>query len=167
MINYIEKGIGLHDYIASLGLPALEFRDGEWWHPNPEQVQPIIDGYSIESVRVTKCAQVSSIAKAIRDKAISSVSPGEMASWPLKVSEARIYAETGDSTKCPMLFAEATARNITLAELVGKVGSNTAFFATLEAQIAGNDGRHRDAINKLTDFDSLVNYDINDGWPGM
>lgn len=45
ILTYIEKGIGLHEQIAELGLPALEFVNGEWWHPTPELVQPIIDSY--------------------------------------------------------------------------------------------------------------------------
>ncbi len=90
---------------------------------------------------------------------------GELASWPVKLSEAVKFAATGDSSLCPMLSGEAAARGISLAALVGKVGGNAAGFSAIEGLIGGADGKHRDAIKALATFQDLAQYDTSAGWP--
>lgn len=164
MIDYIEKGGGLHQKIVSAGF-SLREENGHWISSDDVAVQAIIDAYSLDDAKAHKSAQVSDHAKRMRDKVVRSISAGELASWSIKLSEASKYAQTGQASDAPMLGAEASARGITLAELVGKVGGNATTFAGLEAAIAGADGRHRDAIKTLTTFEEVAAYDFSTGWP--
>lgn len=166
MINYTEKGHGLHEAIASAGY-VLREENGTWTSSNDAAVQAIIDGYTLDDAKAHKSAQASAHAKMLRDKVIRTISAGEMASWPIKLSEAAKYALTGQDADAPMLAAEAAARGITLAALVAKVGENATTFAGLEAAIAGIDGAHRDAIKACATFEAVAAYDFSTGWPGV
>lgn len=166
MINYTEKGHGLHEAIASAGY-VLREENGTWTSSNDAAVQAIIDGYTLDDAKAHKSAQVSAHAKVLRDKVIRTISAGEMASWPIKLAEAAKYALTGQDADAPMLAAEAAARGITLAALVAKVGENATTFAALEAAIAGTDGAHRDAIKACETFEAVAAYDFSTGWPGV
>lgn len=163
-IQYDEKGAALHGAIHAAGHSLCEL-DGEWVSSNDVAVQAIIDGYTLDQCKTAKQAEVLAVAKQLRDKAVSAISAGEMASWPIKLSEAASFAAGGTNT--PMLSAEATIRGITVAEIVAKVGGNSANFAALEAQIGGNDGRHRDAIKALETFEAVNTYDYSTGWPAL
>lgn len=163
-IKYTEKGIGLHNAVAAAG-HALWQEGGEWISSDDAAVQAIIDGYTLTQAIATRQAECLSIAKGLRDKAISGISAGEMAGWPIKLAEARAFVADPAGAQTPMLAAEASARGVTVAELVGKVGGNSTRFAALEAAIGGADGRHRDALAKLTTFEAVAAYDLTAGWP--
>lgn len=164
MITYTEKGSGLHAKISKLGY-SLREENGTWVSSDDVAVQAIIDSYTLAEAQTLKANEVLDKAKALRDKAVKAISAGEMASWPIKLSEAAKFAATGLDADAPMLTAEATARGITTAALVAKVGGNATVFATLEALIGGVDGKHRDAIKALTTFDEVSAYDYSAGWP--
>lgn len=164
MISYTEKGAGLHAAIESLG-HWLRQVDGVWVSSDDAVVQSIIDSYSVAQAIAVRKAECLAIAKGLRDKAISGISAGEMAGWPIKLAEARAYAADPATAQTPMLSAEAAARGVTVAELVGKVGGNSTRFAALEAAIGGADGRHRDALARLTSFEAVAAYDLTAGWP--
>lgn len=161
MIQYTEKGYGLHEAIRKAG-HSLKQENGEWVSSDDAAVQAIIDGYTLDQAKELVRAQISARAKTLRDKAIAHVSAGEMASWPIKLMEAQGFAQGGST---PMLDAEAAARGITTAALVAKVGGNAVFFSALEASIAGTEGKHRDAVQALGGFDLVVVYDFSAHWP--
>lgn len=163
-IQYTEKGAGLHKAIQAAG-HWLRQTDGQWVSSNDAAVQSIIDGYTLEQAIAHRQAECLAIAKGLRDKAVNGISAGEMAGWPIKLAEARAFATDPVNAQTPMLAAEAAARGVTVAELVGKVGGNSARFAALEAAIGGVDGRHRDALAKLTTFADVEAYDLTAGWP--
>lgn len=166
MISYTEKGAGLHAAIESFG-HWLRQVDGVWVSSDDAAVQSIIDSYTVAQAIAARQAECLAIAKGLRDKAISGVSAGEMAGWPIKLAEARAFAADPANAQTPMLSAEAAARGVTVAELVTKVGGNSARFAALEAAIGGADGRHRDSLSKLTTFDAVAAYDLTAGWPAV
>lgn len=159
---------GLTERLAANGI-ALEFIDGVPHASNAAAGQAIIDAYTpadaLASIRAEVTASITAHAKALRDRVVGSYSAGELASWPIKLAEAAKYAQTGQAGDAPMLAAEAQARGITMAELVGKVGGNAATFAALEAAIAGIDGKHRDAIKALATVAQVAAYDWRTGWP--
>lgn len=164
MIHYTEKGAGLHAAIQSAGHRLWQVSE-EWKSTNDEAVQAIIDGYTLADAIAHRQAECLAIAKGLRDKAISGVSAGEMAGWPIKLAEARAFMADPANAQTPMLAAEAAARGVTVADLVAKVGGNSARFAALEAAIGGTDGRHRDALSTLTTFETVASYDVTAGWP--
>jgi hypothetical protein len=163
-INYTEKGAGLHDAIAAAGHWLAQI-DGVWQSSDAAAVQAIIDDYTLDRAKDAKCRQVLAHAKALRDAVVAQASAGEMASWPIKRAEALRYGTEGGSGNYPLLSQEATERGITLAALVAKVNVNAARFSMAEAAIGGADGRHRDAIMALPDFDAVARYDFSIGWP--
>lgn len=168
MINYIEKGYGLHEAIRKAG-HWLREESGVWVSSDDAAVQAIIDSYAaidpLIEIKQAKCAEVSAKAKRVRDRVIASISAGEMASWPIKRAEAALYGQTGNPADCPSLIMEATHRGITLDDLVLKVNSNAARFMWAETVIGGTDGKHRDAIGALTTIADVTAYDFSAGWP--
>lgn len=163
-IIYTEKGSGLHDAVRAAGY-RLEQVNGVWMADDPVAVQAIIDGYTVSDAIKSRQAECLAIAKGLRDRAIAGISAGEMAGWPIKLSEARAFAADPANASTPMLAAEAAARGISVADLVSKVGGNSSRFAALEAAIGGADGRHRDALAALTTFEAVAAYDMTAGWP--
>lgn len=128
-------------------------------------VQALIDGYTLDDAKAEKCALVLAHAAKLRDAVTAGISAGEMAAWPIKRAEAERYDLEGEQAQCPMLTREAECRGITLAELAAKVNANAARFEAAEAAIGGTDGKHRDAINALTTFETVAAYDFSIGWP--
>lgn len=164
MISYVEKGPGLHVAIARAG-HSLECLDGTWIASDDVAVQAIIDAYTLDQAKAEKSLRVALHAKMLRDRVIADYSPAEMSSWPIKLSEAAKYAESHNAADAPLLSAEAAVRGITLDAMMGKVGGNAQTFSALEAQIAGIDGKHRDAIGALMTFEAVAAYDYGAGWP--
>lgn len=155
---------GLVEKISAAGYSIVHFSD-HTAADDPAAVQAIIDAYTLDEAKAVKCAAVSAYAKSLRDHVIADVSAGEMASWPIKLAEASKFDAGADEATCPMLSMEASARGITVAQLVAKVTGNSVRFSADEASISGNDGRHRDAIAALTSFDEVSGYDFSAGWP--
>lgn len=144
---------------------TVQYVDNQALVSDQAAVQAIINGFTLAEAKAHVTTNILAHAKALRDKAVAAISPGEMASWPIKVKEAATFRATGDAAQCPMLSLEATARNITLADLVTKVEGNSNRLSMLEATIGGNDGKHRDAVAALTTFAALAAYDYTSGWP--
>ena len=165
MITYTEKGPGLHAAIRKAG-HSLYQENGEWIASDAVAVQAIIDGYTLAQAQALKQSEISAHAKALRDKAVSNISAGEMASWPIKLAEARAFA-ANPASPTQILSAEAAILGITVADIVGKVGGNASTFSALEAQIGGVDGMHRDAVRALTTFEAVNGYDFSGGWPAL
>lgn len=166
MINYIEKGPGLHRAIAAAGY-SLEQRDRVWQSSDDEAVQLIVDGYTLDQAKGERMRESLMIAKRMRDAVVADISSGEMASWHIKRAEAHAYATSGNAADAPLLLAEAQARGITLDAMLAKVSANAQRFQAAEAAIGGADGRHRDAIAALQTFEAVAAYDLTAGWSAL
>lgn len=164
MINYSEKGAGLHAAIRAAGL-HLRDENGTWIADDEAAVQAIIDSFTVAEAAAYVCQDIEAEAKRLRDKAIKSISPGEMAGWSIKLAEAARFSVSGDPADAPLLAAEAAARGTDLATMLVKVRANAGAFAALEAQIGGTAGRHRDAVRALDSFEAVAAYDWSAGWP--
>lgn len=164
MINHTEKGAGMIARIESEG-HAIWCLDGIWCSSDDAAVQAIIDSYTLDECKAYTQAVIAMHAKALRDQVIATISAGEMAAWPIKLSEAVKYAASGDPADAPMLAAEAQARRVTLTDLCSKVGEKGAMFSAAEAAIAGVDGRHRDAVSACDSFAAVASYDYSTDWP--
>lgn len=163
-IEHSEKGLGAIEAVESVGI-SIRCVDGVWLASDASAAQGVLDSYEVADAIVYRQHQVALHAKRLRNVVISHLSPGEMASWPIKVSEARAFAASGNPEDAPMLAAEASARQVTMPELVAKVDSNAANFAMLEAVIAGVDGYHRDRLAECATFEEVSQYDIAADWP--
>jgi len=139
--------------------------DGAWVCRDVQAAQVIIDAYTLADCQSAVCAAITAHAKAIRDRLLAGVSPGEMAAWSIKRAEAEAYLASGNLADAPLLAAEAAARGISVKALTARVVSNAAALSQLEAVVAGNDGRHRDAVRALTSVADVMQYDWSAGWP--
>lgn len=115
-------------------------------------------------------ADCDAIAVTKRATITRGISPAEMASWPIKRAEALAYQASANAADAPMLQVEAAARGVTLAVLADKVLVKAALLSQFEAAIAGNNGRHNDALDALaaaqgTTVEQMEAYDITTGWP--
>lgn len=166
MIDTTKLWDPVYNRLSAAGV-YIVYVDGVLECNNPTAAQAIINAYTVQDAHADKCAEVSAYAKTLRDKVIGNISPGEMASWPIKLAEAAQYTRTGDASVAPMLSTEALARGVTLDDLVTKVGNNAQQFSMLESLIAGADGKHRDAIKLLQTVQDVIHYDYSQGWPGV
>lgn len=127
--------------------------------------QAVIDAWTLAEAAAYVCIDVVAYAKDLRNKVIGTRSPGELASWSDKRSEAAEYAASGDETRAPGLKMEAKERGCLLWELCARVNRNAQLFVALEAKISGTAGRHCDAIKACQSFDEIAVYDWSTGWP--
>jgi len=127
-------------------------------------VSAIVDAWTLADAIGNRKAEVSAYAKQLRDKYLSGVSVYEVASWSVKLAEAKTAGTAQEDTLT--LAKEAQARGIPLVDLVAKVKANSAAFNDTEAQIAGVEGKHKDVIASLRTFEEVAAYDFTTGWPG-
>jgi hypothetical protein len=158
----------MYEALADKGIQIEGGSSGEF-ASDPIVAQEFINGYTesdaLNYVKTEKCNAISAHAKSLRDKVVSTVSAGEMASWSIKAAEAAKFNASGDPSQCPMLSAEASARGISVAELVSKVNTNASRFIGCETAIGGTDGKHRDAVTAMVSIEDVIAYDYLTGWP--
>lgn len=119
---------------------------------------PDIEFATLAEAQANRVAVVDLVAASLRDRITAGISAAEMASWPLKLTE----ANAGGG---PMLTLEAGYRGISEADLIVKVLDKAQQLSTLEAQIAGVAGMHNDAIDAMTSIEDVVDYDMRADWP--
>jgi hypothetical protein len=119
---------------------------------------PDIEFATLAEAQANRFAVVEMAAASMRDQITAGTSPAEMSSWPIKLDE----ANNGGG---PMLTLEAGYRGITEAALVTLVLEKAQQLSTLEAQIAGVSGMHRDTIDAMTTIADVVAYDMRADWP--
>lgn len=145
MINYTEKGIGLHDRIAQLGLPALEFRDGAWWHPDPDAVQPVIDGYTLADAVALMIPRVKALA---REKILAFLPDWQQSNFNARMNELNEVRFT---------------RALTEAEQGDVDAMRAAWDAAKAIRAASN--VHEANLAALDSFAAINGYDLTAGWP--
>ena len=119
---------------------------------------PDIEFATLAEAQADRSAVVDLVAASLRDQITAGTSAAEMSSWPLKLNEA-------NSGGGPMLTLEAQYRGITEAALIVLVLDKAQQLSTLEAQIAGVSGMHRDTIDAMTTIADVVAYDMRSDWP--
>ena len=120
---------------------------------------------TLEDKRREVKADADLIARTKRDQVVAGISPAEMASWPIKRTEAMAFQASGSAGDASNLTAEATARGISLPELVAKVMAKSAQLAQLEAAIAGRCGAIQDSAAVAESDAALLSIDLDAGWP--
>jgi hypothetical protein len=119
---------------------------------------PDFEFATLAEAQANRIAVVDLAAASLRDRVTAGISAAEMSSWPLKLNEA-------NSGGGPMLTLEAQYRGITEAALIVLVLDKAQQLSTLEAQIAGVSGMHRDTIAALTTIEDVCAYDMRSDWP--
>ena len=114
-----------------------------------------------------RCSEIDSYAAGLRNKVVIGRSSGEMASWSLKLYEARAYTASGDPADAPTLALICSVRGITMDDLIARVNAQAEPFLTAEAYIDGIRGKHCDAIAACATPADVVAYDWHAGWPAI
>lgn len=168
MINYVEKGFGLHVYLNSLGL-GIQDANGVWFNREgrDNEVNDAIAAYPLSSAQNAICVDIDAHATTLRDRVVVGVSSAEMSSWAVKRQEAINFKASGFIGDAPMLNTEAAARGIPLSAIVDRVLAGASDLSALEANIAGVAGKHKDAVRATTTFSGALSYDWSGGWPSV
>ena len=164
MINYLEKGYGLHIAIMRAG-HHIEQINNQWVANDVGAVQAIINAYPLSATKAEVIAAINDLAKQKFDAAVAGISAAEMSGWSILRAEAIAYGVSQYEADCPSIAAESVSRGVSVAALVAKVNANAAGFNALRAAIAGASGKHRDAVAALDTFDGVLAYDYQSGWP--
>lgn len=144
--------------LDALGI-RVWFERGVCYAEDEAVAQAAIDAFTLDQAKDGVIAEIDAHAKALRDQVVAPYSAAEMASWPIKLQEAR------GAKSSEILAAEATARGITEVELVTKVEAKAAAFMAVEGAIAGTAGKHQDAVNALRSHAAVAAYNWREGWP--
>lgn len=112
-------------------------------------------------------AEIDAWAAGLRNAAVRGRSVAEMASWTLKMAEARAFQTGNDALQAPTLAAIAKVRGVTTADMATKVLAQAAPFLALEAAVDGVRGKHCDAVDACTSVAAVVLYDWSVGWPSI
>ena len=121
----------------------------------------------LAEAKARRVEEINMFSAGLRNRAVRGRSAGEMASWAIKLAEARAFQSGGTDADAPTLAAIATIRGITTAALVQKVIEQAAPFLQAEAAIDGVRGKHCDAIEAATDVRDIIAYDWSTGWPAI
>lgn len=120
------------------------------------------EGFSVDEVRAAMAQDIEDYAALLRAKATRGISAQEMASWSIKVAEARAILDGGDGG---ILAMEAQFRGVEPEALAQKVMTKASLMEGLEAACAGVSGRHRDHIATLETAEDILAYDWRAFWP--
>lgn len=152
--------------VTRFGTPGKWAIYQEWLTAGGVPLPPDPTGQlDLADAKAQRVAEINSYAAGLRNKVIAGRSAGEMASWTIKLMEARQFQQSGLDTDAPTLAATAAIRGISTAALVEKVLAQAAPFLQAEAAIDGIRGKHCDAIEACATQAEIVVYDWHAGWP--
>jgi hypothetical protein len=155
MINYIEKGYSMHEWLASQGVQLIQ-RDNVWIANVPdEQVSQMIEQYNPWPAE--KAAKFASI-DADFESAVSSLTAGwpqhEIQTWSKQEAEARAFV-ANQSSPTPMLTTIAATRGLTVSELAQRVIRDADAFTNASAHYVGLRHKARQRVQALPDSGSF------------
>jgi hypothetical protein len=165
--RYEFRRVGVFDRVLGR---VITTADAEWREYTmsgitPDPIPPPVDTMTLDQAVEDKVAAIEEKAAEQRAKVTGRSSPQEMASWPVKLDQARAYQTTPLAAAAPMLAVEASARGVTLADIVNRVLANASAYSDAEARIAGVSGKHKDAVRALADVAAVRAYAYLAGWP--
>ncbi len=151
MINYIEKGIGLHDYLAKEGVQLEQLQSGEWVSTaSDERTNNLIASYNPwPTEKAKKLLEINSWFQSEVEKLTAGTTQAERDSWPVQVDEAYGIRPV------VMLSAMAEARGITLEVLILRVKAKAELFATKYGALQGAKDALEDQVRAMPDSDNI------------
>jgi hypothetical protein len=138
MINYIEKGSNMHNYLANQGLRIWE-RDGVWMSDaNHDLVNAAILAY--QPYEPDQIILIDEKVTEILGVFTQGASIAELLTWPIQEMEAR--AGSG-----PLLTAMAAERGVTVEALSAELVARADAYAAAAGQAIGKRRRLKDRID--------------------
>lgn len=146
MINYINKGNSLYDFLTSQQC-YLEERDGVWiCNKSDEEVNTLIASYNPWPVeKAAKLAEINEWLENQLQLVLSSIPKSEQTSWSIQVDEA-----TGVKP-LRMLLGIAQRRGIPVETLIAKVLAKSEAFSGYYSLMQGERDRVEDLVKAFPD----------------
>ena len=163
MINYTDKGFGLNDAIIAAGHYAIPV-NGVWHTSNDIAVQAIIDGYTLQQAKDHIKKLIDLYSASLRNALVAGISPGEMASWAIKRTEANLVGFSLNPADTKTLSDEAFHSGETVAAIALRVKANATSYLTSESFYSGRGRFHKNAVQALLTFPAVNNYNWSTGW---
>lgn len=154
MINYIEKGIGLHDLIRESGY-TLSNTDGQWVSSNDEAVQAIIDNY--DPIPQARLDAKERIRKQLEDEmlAIELAYPRfEVLTWAYQRLEVEAW-ELDNTAPTPTIDAIALSSGIDRITQLNKTAINVNAYKNASNHLAGLRQKLFREIDGINDYNTL------------
>lgn len=151
MINYVEKGYSMHQWLASQGVELWQ-RGFDWVSNVPDEtVNALIEQYNPwPAEKAAKFAEIDADFEA----AVSALTAGwpqhEIQTWSKQEAEARALA-ADSSSPTPMLATIAATRGLTVAELAQRVIRDADAFTNASAYYVGLRHKARQMVQSLPD----------------
>jgi hypothetical protein len=151
MINYIEKGYGLHQYLSSLQC-YLEEQDGVWICNKPdEEVNALIDSYNPWSKeKAAKFAEIDVDFQHYIDSLTAGWPEGEIKTWNKQESEA-LALQSNPQAATPTLSMIALQRGISVSDLASRVLRDAAAFSQASGYYVGLRHKARQLVQAFPD----------------
>lgn len=150
MINYIEKGFGLHEHLMKNGCYIEQMQNGVWVSNLSDEItNQMINDYNPWQVeKAKKFAEIDSDFQAATDALTDGWPEGEIKTWGKQEAEARAY-KSNPTTPTPMLSAIAYTRGITVDVLATKVLRDADLFSAASAYYVGLRHKARQLVQQL------------------
>jgi len=149
MINYIEKGIYLHDYISELGYSLIE-NDGVWESSDDIAVQNIIDTFDPLPYAIAEAKNIIKDASAKHRLKFVTAAAGKDAEYTYKANEADLYI--ADGTIGVFMQGRIDATQETPAAIAASWAAKSASWKQIGASIAGIEDKASIDLSNVTDF---------------
>ena len=150
MINYIEKGFGLHEYLLKNGCHLEQNQDGTWVSNLPDDItNELITDYNpwiIEKAK--KLVEIDEVFQKTIDSLTSGWPEGEIKTWERQEKEA-LLLQSNPTAATPFLATVASQRGITVAELATRVIRDSIAFSNASAYYVGLRHKARQLVQAL------------------
>jgi hypothetical protein len=142
MINYIEKGYGMHEHLASQGVHLIQ-RDNIWTANAPdENVNQLISEYNPwPAEKAAKLAELNEWFESAVSQLTAGITQTEKDSWSVQVNEAYGIRPLN------MLLTMSAKRGIAVETLIDRVKEKEQAFAAHYGAIQGTRDAIEDRIN--------------------
>lgn len=166
MINYIEKGNGLHDVLSQAGYGATSnFGVSSAWRTDGQaltesdeiELQAIIDSYDPwPTEKANKLAEILSDSESYLHEAVMKFYPRfEVETWPYQKADAEAYA-LDNTASTPTIDAIVAARGVAKSVIAPKILEKAGQFNATAATFAGERQRLEDIIDAMNDTDNTL-----------
>ncbi|MFB6399273.1 hypothetical protein [Pseudomonas putida] len=149
-LDYRENGLFVAVFLPGQPdeIPACSLADTEYLG---ELEYPAAESHKLEAAKAAKLVELNAGCERALSILTASYPPGELQSWPQQVKEADDLA-ANPQAETPLLSAIATARGLTVVEMVERVRLKADAYAQLSGSAIGR----RQALEDLLELAETV-----------
>lgn len=150
MINYVEKGFGLHLYLDNNGCQIEQLQDGTWVSNLPdEDTNLLISAYNPwNKEKTNKFAEIDADFQKAINGLTAGWPEGEIKTWAKQEAEA-IALQSNPAAPTPFLAMIAAQRGITVPDLASRVLRDSTAFSNASAYYVGLRHKARQLVQAL------------------